>query len=73
MANIKRTPLNENQLRRLEMVYNIDEDIGSATLCEIEGTLVKCIETKDNSFYPNNDDLDFIINGIKLERNKSNG
>ena len=73
MANIKHTPLNENQIRRLEMVYNIDEDIPSAILCEIEGTLVKCIETNDSSFYPTDEDLDFILNGIKLERNKANG
>lgn len=72
MPNIKITQLSGNQLVRLEMVFHIMRDVKSAKLCEVEGnSVVRRIEDDEcNFYYPDDDDLDFILNGIKLERNK---
>lgn len=74
MVNIIKTPLNENQKKHLDMVLNSTELVKNATLCVVEGTMVKMIEIEmlngnQESFYPNEETLDFILNGIKLERN----
>ena len=72
MPNIKITQLSRNQLVRLEMVFHIMRDVKSAKLCEVEGNSVaRRIEDDEcNFYYPDDNDLDFILNGIKLERNK---
>ena len=75
MATIIKTPLNNEQILRLinvlEFTYG---EVKTATLCEIKDTVVSMIDIEyidgqKESFYPNSEKLEFILNGIKLERN----
>ena len=72
MPKIKKTPLTQNQL--LRVWTNPNGKVKSATLCEIEGTAIKKIEIEyynmgKEDFYPEDEDqLDYIMNGITLTR-----
>ena len=75
MDNVKKTKLTNDQLTRLYNVLDIEYPIRNAYLCEVKGTCVKKIAInytngKKQSFFPMDDDLDVIINGIVLTRNK---
>lgn len=75
MDNINKTKLTQNQITRLINVIDSDKPIRNAYLCSVKGTCIKKIavnyENGDKeSFYPMDDDLDIIINGIVLTRNK---
>lgn len=73
--SVKKTPLTGSQINR---VYNYCNDNGkfkSATLCEVEGTTVRKIDIEyynmgKESFYPDDGTLDYILNGVHVERNK---
>ena len=70
----KTTKLTHVQIIRLMSVMHIDERIENAELVEVVGTPVSKINAtfKDHeeSIYPNEEDMNFILNGIKVERNK---
>lgn len=76
--SVKKTELVGNQILRL---YNHSKDGGKikyATLCEVEETKLKRIEIEfynmgKQSIYPSEDTLDYILNGVHVERRKSNG
>lgn len=76
--------LNKNQIQRLYMAFDFEEEIVNATIdCERGGWLeINYINHKDNSngcykqylakhSQEDLDKVDFILNGIKLERNPS--
>jgi len=72
---IKKQKLDHHQLLRLINTIDTNQEIRNAYLCEVNGTCVKKIainyENGDKeSFYPMDDDLDYIMNGIVLTRNK---
>lgn len=74
MTKIKKTKLNSNQLTRLINVLEINKAIKSAYLCQVKNTCVTKIainyeDGDKESYYPMDDDLDFIVNGIELTRN----
>ena len=73
---IERTNLTQNQVLRLINVIDTNEEIESATQCVIKGTAIKKFEIKftngnEESFYPSDDMFDFIVDGIKLERDEN--
>ena len=73
--SIKKTPLTKNQLLRLYNHCNDDGKVKCATLCEVEGTPFYRIEIEyynmgKESIYPNKDTLDYILNGVHVERNR---
>ena len=67
MPTITKTKLNERQITRLELVLKVKREIKSATLTIIEGErATKRIEDDDcNFYYPDDNELDIILNGIK--------
>lgn len=72
---IKKQKLDHHQLLRLINTMDSTKEIRNAYLCEITGTCAKKIainyENGDKeSFYPMDDDLEYIMNGIVLTRNK---
>lgn len=74
MANIKKTPLNTEQINHLEALLDTNANVKVANLCEIEGLVIKYIDIEmangnKETFYPDDETLDFILNGIKLTRN----
>jgi hypothetical protein len=75
MDNVKKTKLNQDQITRLINVLDINKPIRSAYVCEVKGTAIKKVainyENGDKeSFYPDNEELEIIVNGITLTRNK---
>ena len=71
---VKKTKLNGNQLTRLINVLDIKKAIKSAYICQVKDTCITKIAINYNdgdkeSYYPMDDDLDFIVNGIELTRN----
>ena len=74
--SVKKTPLTKEQICRIYNYCNDNGKVKSATLHEVIGTKVRKIDIEyynmgKESFYPNDDTLDFILNGIQLERNKA--
>lgn len=72
--SVKKTKLNEDQTLRLINVLDINQPIRNAYLCEVNGTSVKKFAInytngEKESFYPMDDDINFIINGVVLTRN----
>ena len=75
---VSKYELRGNQITRL---YNHSKDGGkikNATLCVIDETSIKRIEIEfynmgKQTIYPNEDTLDYIINGVHVEREKHNG
>lgn len=75
MDPVKKQKLDHHQLLRLVNVIDSTNEIRNAYLCEVKDTCIKKIainyENGDKeSFYPMDDDLDFILNGIVLTRNQ---
>lgn len=76
--SVKKTELVGNQITRL---YNHSRDGGKikcAHLCVIKDTNLKRIEIEfynmgKQSIYPSEETLDYILNGVHVERRKSNG
>ena len=73
MGEVKRTQLNENQLLRLYNHCNDEGKFKSATLCEVIGTKIVKFEIEyynmaKESFYPDEDTFDYIMNGVKVTR-----
>ena len=74
--SVKKTPLNKNQLLRLYNHCNDNGKVKCATLCEIEETKIFRIEIEyynmgKENFYPSEDTLDYILNGVHVERNRA--
>ena len=75
---VNKYELRGNQITRL---YNHSKDGGkikNATLCVINETSIKRIEIEfynmgKQTIYPNEDTLDYIINGVHVERGNTNG
>lgn len=75
-VSVSKTKLNENQIARLYNALDLKNQVRSAYLCVVKGTNVKKIAInyvngEKESFFPMDDDLDLIINGITLTRNKA--
>lgn len=73
---VSKTKLNEFQIERLYNTLDLKSQVRSAFLCEVKGTNIKkiainYINGEKESFFPMDDDLDLIINGITLTRNKA--
>lgn len=76
--SVKKTELVGSQITRL---YNHSKDGGKikcAYLCVIKDTNIKRIEIEfynmgKQSIYPSEETLDYILNGVHVERRKSNG
>lgn len=71
---INKTKLTQVQILRLINVLDIDKEIRNAYLCEVKDTCVKKIAINyangdKESYYPDNDDINLIMNGITLTRN----
>ena len=72
--SVNKTKLNEDQITRLINVLDINHPIRNAYLCEVNGTHIKKIAInytngEKESFFPMDDELDIIVNGIVLTRN----
>ena len=75
---VSKYELRGNQITRL---YNHSKDGGkikNATLCVVDETSIKRIEIEfynmgKQTIYPNEDTLDYIINGVHVERGNTNG
>lgn len=70
---VSKVKLDESQVLRLINTINITKPIRSAYLCKVNGTNVKKIAInytngEKESFYPMEDDMEFVINGITLTR-----
>lgn len=75
MPTITKTRLNKDQITRLINTLDINQPIRNAYLCQVTGTQIKKIAInytngKKEVFYPMDDELDIILNGIVLTRNK---
>ena len=67
-----KTKLNEEQILRLINTIDVKNDIRSAYVCQVNGAskiAINYINGEKESFYPMDDDLNFIVNGIVLTRN----
>ena len=76
MFKEKKTKLSAKQKARLINHYDIDKVIFYAYLCKLEETQMERIEViymggASEYFYPNGEDMDFIINGIQLTRKEN--
>lgn len=75
---VSKYELHGNQITRL---YNHSKEGGkikNAILCVIDETSMKRIEIEfynmgKQTIYPNEDTLDYIINGVHVERGNTNG
>lgn len=67
----ERTPLNKEQQLRLVNLFKINEPMESCDLVTVG--CIKKFEIKyanhEESIYARDDDMDFVVNGITLERN----
>lgn len=75
MDKINKTKLDHHQLLRLINYIDSNKEVRNAYLCVVKDTCVKKIainyeDGDKESFYPMEDDLDYILNGIALTRNK---
>ena len=75
-VSVNKTKLNENQIERLYNTLDLKSQVRSAYLCVVKGTNIKkiainYINGEKESFFPMDDDLDIIINGITLTRDKA--
>lgn len=74
--SIKKTQLTKAQINRMYNYCNDNGKLKSVTLNEVVGTKLRRIDIEyynmgKETFCPDDDTLDFILNGIKLERNKA--
>ena len=71
----KKTPLNQDQMKRVENYGTMGGKIKDAYHCKIKGTCMECVEihyyNMPMSKVWNGNSIDIILNGIKLERNKA--
>ena len=70
---VNKTKLTNDQITRLINTLDINKPIKSAYLCQVKDTYVKKIAInytngEKENFYPMDDELDIIVNGIVLTR-----
>lgn len=73
---VKKTLLTGSQINRIYNYCNDNGKFKAATLCEVEGTAVRKIEIEyynmgKEILYPDDSTLDYILNGVHVERNKA--